>query len=158
MRDEPGDPLEDAPFGEPMNLASPPNSDQDEGVPWILSDNTTILYVAVRPENYWGGDIWQIEIQSDEGPSFRRADSNIDGAVNIADATYILQHLFASGSPIQCSDAADANDDGGVNMADAIYILQNLFASGAAIPPPSPDCNVDPTGDELSCGAYAHCE
>jgi hypothetical protein len=77
---------------------------------------------------------------------FRRGDANRDGGINIADAVYILQNLFASGPDILCDDAADSNDDEGVNIADAVYILQNLFAGGPAVPPPHPECGPDTTG------------
>jgi hypothetical protein len=79
------------------------------------------------------------------GAQFRRGDSNRDGAMNLADAVYILQNLFAGGPPIGCPDAADANDDEGVDISDPVYILQNLFAAGPAIPQPYPDCGVDTT-------------
>ncbi len=78
--------------------------------------------------------------------AFRRGDANADGDFNMADAVYILQHLFANGPAVSCPDAADANDDEGVDLADAVYILQHLFANGPAIPPPHPDCGVDMTG------------
>jgi hypothetical protein len=79
---------------------------------------------------------------------FKRGDSNRDGGVNIADAVYILQNLFAQGPAILCPDAADSNDDEGVNIADAVYILQNLFAQGPPMPAPGPDdCGPDTTGD-----------
>ncbi len=89
------------------------------------------------------------------GGSFRRGDANVDGSVNIADAIYILQNLFANGPAIRCPNAADSNDDESVNIADGIYILQNLFANGPAIPAPHPDCgkdttpNLDPTKADL---------
>jgi hypothetical protein len=79
-------------------------------------------------------------------PQFRRGDSNRDGAMNIADAIYTLQNLFAEGPPLYCPDAADANDDEAINIADPIYILQNLFAEGPDIPAPHPDCGIDETG------------
>ncbi len=82
-------------------------------------------------------------------PSFIRGDANDDGAVNIADAIYILQNLFAGGPLIPCPDAADANDDEAVNLADAIYLLQKLFAGGPAIPPPHPACGTDTTAGAL---------
>jgi hypothetical protein len=77
---------------------------------------------------------------------FLRGDANADGGVDIADAVYVLQNLFAGGDPILCSDAADANDDETVNIADAVFTLQNLFAQGEPIDPPFPDCGLDPTG------------
>jgi hypothetical protein len=90
---------------------------------------------------------------------FRRGDSNQDGGVNIADAIYILQRLFAGGDPILCQEAADTNDDDGVNIADGIYILQRLFAGGNPIPAPGPDaCGPDETlaagKTDLGCESY----
>jgi hypothetical protein len=103
--------------------------------------------------------------EEDGGPIFRRGDSNADGGVNIADAIYTLQRLFAGGDPILCLEAADANDDDSVNIADAVYVLQRLFAGGDPIPPPGPDaCGPDETLGEgktdLGCEGYpaVHCE
>ncbi len=84
-------------------------------------------------------------------PVFKRGDANRDGNMNIADAVYVLQNLFAQGPAIYCEDAADSNDDDGVNIADAVYILQNLFAQGPAIPAPGPDvCGPDLTGHPVT--------
>ena len=97
---------------------------------------------------------------ADTGPQgFRRGDSNRDGDVNIADAVYILQNIFAKGPDILCEDAADSNDDETVNIADSVYILQNIFARGPAMPPPHPGCGSDTTGDAggaqlIGCESY----
>ncbi|MFN0059812.1 MAG: hypothetical protein ACKVX7_15240 [Planctomycetota bacterium] len=93
------------------------------------------------------------------GSFFRRADSNADGAVNIADGIYTLNWLFVPASPSPtCMDAADANDDGSVNIADGIYTLNWLFVP-ASPPPPSPHplCSTDPSADALNCAAYGVC-
>ncbi len=90
--------------------------------------------------------------------TFRRGDANTDSAIDIADAIFIFRYLFAEGPAPSCLDAADANDDGAVNISDGVYILQNLFANGPAIPPPYPECGIDPTEDELGCVEYPHCE
>lgn len=82
---------------------------------------------------------------------FVRGEVNGDQDVNIADAVYILNDLFAEGDDIFCADAADANDDGRVNVADAVYILQHMFAGGPAIPAPYPACGADGTADRLDC-------
>jgi hypothetical protein len=86
----------------------------------------------------------------DSDSLFIRGDANQDAMVNIADAVYILQHMFLHGPPIVCLDAADSNDDEKLNVADAVYILQNLFANGPALPPPS-ECGPDPAGMDLDC-------
>jgi hypothetical protein len=94
------------------------------------------------------------------GKQFKRGDSNGDGGMNIADAVYILQNLFAQGPAIDCMDAADSNDDENVNIADAVYILQNLFAQGPPIPAPGPDtCGADPGGEpDIGCVSYTSCK
>jgi hypothetical protein len=81
---------------------------------------------------------------------FVRGDANQDGGINIGDAIFVLQNLFASGPPIPCLDAADANDDESMNIADGIYLLQNLFANGPPLPLPV-DCGPDPGGEALDC-------
>ncbi len=93
-----------------------------------------------------------------ETPPFARGDTNTDNTIDIADAIFTLSYLFAQGPTPTCMDAADANDDGAVHISDGIYILQNLFANGPAIPPPYPDCGVDPTVDGLGCVEYPPCE
>jgi len=76
-------------------------------------------------------------------PRFRRGDTNGDELVNIADAIYLLGHLFPLGpqNPIACLDAADANVDGAVNIADVVQTLNVLFGTPAAtMPMPYPGC------------------
>ena len=90
-------------------------------------------------------------------PRFRRGDVNDDGARNIADAIFLLSHLFAGGPEPTCKKAADANDDGALNIADAITILSHLFAGTGPLPAPFPDCGEDPTEDELTCEVYENC-
>ncbi len=96
--------------------------------------------------------------------TFLRADANADNSLDIADAVCVLSYLFGpAGNPCKeqiptCLDAADSNDDGAVDLADGIYILQNLFANGPAIPPPYPECGVDPTRDNLDCAECPHCK
>ncbi len=64
-----------------------------------------------------------------------RGDANADGSVNIADAMYVINHLFAGGPVPDPFEAGDANCDGTVNIADAMYLINYLFTGG---PPP---CN-----------------
>jgi hypothetical protein len=100
--------------------------------------------------------IWFLPLST---PSFLRGDANTDGDMNMADAIYLLQYLFAEGPAVRCPDAGDANDDESMNLADGIYILQYLFADGPAIPPPHLRCGTDQTnhpdgGPELGACEY----
>lgn len=97
------------------------------------------------------------EIQFLDLPSFKRGNVNGDLTLNLADAVFVINWLFASGPAPQCLDAGDCNDDGGTDISDAIYTINYLFASGPVLPPPFPDCGLDPTDDSLDCTFSAGC-
>ena len=98
-----------------------------------------------------------------EGPFFHRGDPNGDGGQNIADAVFILMHLFTGGEAPSCADSADVDDSGVVNISDAIFLLRFLFQSGLPPPDPGPPglpCGPDPApGPEGSpgCEDYPNC-
>ncbi|TSC76111.1 MAG: hypothetical protein G01um101431_973 [Parcubacteria group bacterium Gr01-1014_31] len=86
---------------------------------------------------------------------FLRADSNVDGEVDLSDAVNTLTHLFLGGAPLACPDAADANDSGELDISDAIYTLGYLFLGSSPDPPePYPLYGGDPTNDTLGCDRY----
>ncbi len=74
-----------------------------------------------------------------------RGDANNDGGIDISDAIYLLEFLFASGTgPQPCAATGDPNGDTLVDIGDAIYLLDFLFSLG--MPPVSPGY---PTADCL---------
>ena len=86
-------------------------------------------------------------------PEFRRGDANLEGAVDLSDAVYVLFALFRGEVELPCADAADANDDGAIDISDPIWILEWLFVDHSR-PPPDPGPffpGRDPTGDDLTC-------
>ena len=83
---------------------------------------------------------------------FIRGNSNGDENVDLADAIYLLNYLFAGGRGLDCRDAADINDDGSVNLSDPVALLNYLFSAGDPPPPPFPEAGLDPTRDVLTCG------
>jgi hypothetical protein len=85
------------------------------------------------------------------GPTFRRGDTNGDGAVDLSDAIATLGFLFLGEGTATCLDALDVNDDGQVDLSDPIGVLGFLFQGAAAPPAPGPDaCGPDPTDDTLA--------
>lgn len=62
-------------------------------------------------------------------------DANGDRSINIADAVYIINYIFAYGEPSEPFQASDANCDGSTNIGDAIFMVNHVFNSG-----PSPCC------------------
>jgi len=91
------------------------------------------------------------------GTSFRRADSNDDGRIDVSDAAAILGYLFLTGEEPVCVKTGDANDDAAVNLTDAVYILRFLFLGEASPPAPYPECGPDPTADTLGCSRQGEC-
>ena len=61
-------------------------------------------------------------------------DANHDGIANIADVTYLFNHLFFGSQAPLCRPEADCNGDGGVNLADGIFLLSHLFQQGETPP------------------------
>ena len=94
------------------------------------------------------------EIESSRGARFRRADTNVDGRVNLADANGLLGFLFRGDTAPRCPDAADANDDNSLNLADVTTILGWLSRGGKAPAAPEPfECGEDSTPAGLrECG------
>jgi hypothetical protein len=91
-------------------------------------------------------------------PVFLRGDAGGNGAVEMADAIFILGWQFLGSRGPDCPDAADVNDDGQVNIGDPIELLSGLFLGGSPPPPPGPfDCGVDPTEDKLLPCDYDAC-
>ncbi len=68
--------------------------------------------------------------------SWVEGDANRDGNINITDAVYLLQFIFAGGSPPHPHLAGDANCSGVVNITDVVYIIAWIFCGG----PPPIDC------------------
>ncbi len=89
---------------------------------------------------------------------YRRGDANADDVLDLADAVFILNALFAGKEQPTCEKTADANDDGGLDVADPIFLLNRLFAAGDLLNEPTDTCGTDPTADDLTCRAFAPCQ
>ncbi len=87
----------------------------------------------------------------DEIAVFIRGDADGDGKVMITDPIRTLGHLFGSGQPVACTDAADSNDDGKLDISDPIATLDFLFLGTMVLPPPTSSPGADPTPDSLWC-------
>ena len=82
---------------------------------------------------------------------FLRADTDLNGSIELTDAVFLLDYLFRSSRDIPCKDSADANDDGKLDISDGIFILRFLFSGGSNPPAPFPSSGRDPTLDDFGC-------
>ena len=63
--------------------------------------------------------------------STMRGDADGSGTVNVSDAVYLVQYIFASGAdPQPYYGSGDFDCDGVVNISDAVAIIAYVFASG----------------------------
>jgi hypothetical protein len=122
----------------------------------------------------WGDTLWELWDRNKDVPGaapilmagaedpppnpFRRADANVDGAVDLSDAITTLGVIFQGVGVFLCEDAADSNDDGELDISDAINSLNYVFTGTGTIPVPGAEaCGLDDTEDELSCASYPPC-
>jgi hypothetical protein len=69
-------------------------------------------------------------------------DANNDLEVNVSDAVYIINYVFAGGDPPIPMQVGDTNCDGVVNVSDAVWIINYVFVGG------NDPCDTD--GDGIS--------
>ena len=96
-------------------------------------------------------------VLSSERVPFVRGNADATGTLNVTDAVFTLQHLFAGGRAPPCFDAADTNDDGSLDISDPVALLNFLFSGGVQPASPFPECGTDETEDGLGCVSFAGC-
>jgi hypothetical protein len=67
-----------------------------------------------------------------DAPGYFCGDANRDFTVNVSDAVYIINYVFAGGDPPDPYMAGDTNCDGAVNVSDAVWIINYVFVGGNA--------------------------
>ena len=80
---------------------------------------------------------------------YRRGDCNDDGAVNITDASCILNWLFLHAPAPGCLASTNTNGDDIADLTDAVYLLNFLFLRAAPLNPPYPQCGTMPLGPDV---------
>ncbi len=58
-------------------------------------------------------------------------DVDASGQIDITDAVYLINYIFASGQPPQDSAAGDIDCNGQTDITDAVFMINYIFASGA---------------------------
>jgi hypothetical protein len=90
-------------------------------IPEMMEVKGNYLYVATRCALM----IFEFNL-----PPVDCGDANANGTVNVSDAVYIINYIFAGGYPPDPMDAADVNCDETVNVSDAVWIINYIFVGG----------------------------
>jgi DNA-binding beta-propeller fold protein YncE len=59
-------------------------------------------------------------------------DADGSGEVDISDAVFLINYIFAGGPPPVTMSAADINCDAAIDIGDAVFAIQYIFAGGPA--------------------------
>jgi hypothetical protein len=93
-----------------------------------------------QAEKFFCSHVWNPSFGCYCGDCCNCGDANLDNAINISDAVFIIQYIFAGGvDPMDCFymfAMGDANGDRVVNISDAVYLIAYIFAGGSP-----PHCN-----------------
>jgi hypothetical protein len=79
-------------------------------------------------------------------------DANSDGIVDIDDAVFIVEYIFAGGPEPAPYEAGDANCSSEIDIDDVVYLIAYIFDGG-----PPPCSGVDPSGsliDMTGCNVF----
>jgi len=113
----------------------------DEGVPRTINQtivgkaavNNKWLYVKAGTDGGVGPYLDGAQIDGFQfGCCVQRGNINSTGPIDIADLTYLVKYMFASGPPPPCLDHANVNNSGPIDIADLTYLVKYMFASGPA--------------------------
>lgn len=72
------------------------------------------------------------------GPCCVGTVGNVDGVgnVDIADLTYLVDHLFITNPPLPCAEEGNIDGTGNIDIADLTFLVDHLFINN----PPVPNC------------------
>ncbi len=63
---------------------------------------------------------------------YRCGDADGSDVVNISDAVYLINYVFAGGAAPAPIESGDVNLDGLITISDAVYLINHIFAGGPA--------------------------
>ncbi|UCD95570.1 MAG: dockerin type I repeat-containing protein [Candidatus Zixiibacteriota bacterium] len=71
-------------------------------------------------------------------------DVDLDGGINLLDATFVINYLYKSGMPPVYPHLADVDSTGAINILDVSYLISYLYKDGPG--PSCPDALDNPMG------------
>ena len=93
------------------------------------------LYLGEPHTDDYEGDVRIDEITlliPDSGQGYICGDASGNGAINILDATFMINYLYKGGAAPDPLESADMNGSGGINILDVTYLISYLYMGGPA--------------------------
>lgn len=101
-----------------------------------VCDSSGVIFMWVGESNFFGpeGEILALDLNS--GAYYidcsACGDANLDDAINVSDAVYIINYVFTGGYLPADKHNGDVNCDGTCNVSDAVYLINFVFVGGNA--------------------------
>jgi len=105
----------------------------------VNKDSFGDLIVAARLNDAGGADAGRVYVYSGALPSSScciGSTGNVDGdgGVDIADLTFLIDHLFINFPDVGCSEEGNIDGAGGTDIADLTFLIDHLFINFPDLP------------------------
>lgn len=90
---------------------------------------------AANPDNSFGWGIvntWAALHVTFSLPQVKHGDSNGDDVIDVSDAVFMIEYIFASGAEPYPMLSGDADCNGTLDIADVVFLINYIFSGGSA--------------------------
>ncbi len=94
---------------------------------WVGEDLQRLLIVDKNAVEY----VPVVDTTSTRTRHYRVGDANFNQSINISDAVFLINYIFAAGTTPACFTAADVNGNGIINISDVVALINYIFSGGA---------------------------
>ena len=101
----------------------------------MVDNISEYTYLIIPIENGIMGVYSDIITIDSRPPTYLCGDASNNGAINILDATYIINYLYKGGPAPDSPESADPDGSGTINILDVVYLINFLYKGG-----PEPIC------------------
>jgi len=105
---------------------------QNDSIVGTVQDEFLTESVVVIAADYCSADTMSFDVTS-----YLCGDANGSDNIDIDDAVYLVNYIFAGGPEPDVYDAGDADCSGNIDIDDVVYIINYIFAGG---PMPCSEC------------------
>ena len=90
-------------------------------------NSMTAAQITIARNKYWLPKKYEnytwVELTASE-----RGDVNVDGSINIADITTLINLILIGDTSVSAHPAADCNQDGSINIADVTALINRVLS------------------------------